>query len=596
LIAAASASGTVLGVNQNFVYHPAFLALRRAIAERRIGRPRFVSCLYNVPLRQLIARQFGHWMFREPVNILLEQAVHPLSQIAAITGPFTGLSAQASPGKEIAPGVAFYASAEISLQSAGIPAQLRFAVGQDFPFWQLTVICDDGIGVADILGNRFYTQERSRWLEAVDGAVSGSVTGTTITVASLGNLADYALSTAKLRRRTDPFFLSMSGSITAFHAALDAGRMPECDAAFGAMLVHSCEQAGEQAFPLGTAAHTAPATPAIAPAARADVAVLGGTGFIGTALVGQLIEAGQTVSVMARNTGNLPAVFAHPRVILHRGNLRNTEEVATAIGAAPVVINLAHGGGGADFAAIRAAMVGGAETVARTATARGVRRLIHVGSIASLYLGPDAGTITEATPPDPHAEKRADYARAKAVCDAMLLEMHAREGLPLVILRPGLVVGDGTSPFHSGVGFYNTEQHCIGWNAGRNPLPFVLVDDVASAIRGAMTAPSIEGRAYNIVGDVRLTARDYIAELAKALERPLRYHPQSPTWLWLEDTGKWLIKRATGRAVPAPSKRDFLSRGLSARFDCSGAKRDLDWQSEADRLAFIRRAIAIHAT
>jgi hypothetical protein len=59
--------------------------------------------------------------------------------------------------------------------------------------------------------------------------------------------------------------------------------------------------------------------------------------------------------------------------------------------------------------------------------------------------------------------------------------------------------------------------------------------------------------------------------------------------------GKWVIKRATGRDVPAPSKRDFVSRGLRAGFDCSAAKQALGWQPEADRAGFIRRAITIHA-
>ena len=36
----------------------------------------------------------------------------------------------------------------------------------------------------------------------------------------------------------------------------------------------------------------------------------------------------------------------------------------------------------------------------------------------------------------------------------------------------------------------------------------------------------------------------------QALGRPLRFHPQSPTQLWLVDVAKWLVKRATGRAVP----------------------------------------------
>jgi nucleoside-diphosphate-sugar epimerase len=176
-----------------------------------------------------------------------------------------------------------------------------------------------------------------------------------------------------------------------------------------------------------------------------------------------------------------------------------------------------------------------------------------------------------------------------------MLAMHREKGLPVVILRPGVVVGEGGLPFHSGVGLYNNDQHCIGWNAGRNPLPFILVEDVADAILRAATAPGIEGRCYNLVGDVRLSARDYTAALANALGRPLQYHPQSANFLWAEDTGKWLVKRATGRNVPAPSVRDFLSRGMMATFDTADAKRDLNWTPVADPARFIDRAIRIHA-
>ena len=143
-------------------------------------------------------------------------------------------------------------------------------------------------------------------------------------------------------------------------------------------------------------------------------------------------------------------------------------------------------------------MVGGAEIVAATCQTAGVRRLVHVGSIASLYCGPQSAAITGATLPDERETERGDYAHAKVLADRMLLDMHRREALPVVILRPGLVVGEGTSPFHSGLGFYNTEQHCIGWNDGRNPLPFVLVADVAKAILLACTAPGIEGKTYNL--------------------------------------------------------------------------------------------------
>ncbi len=591
LAEAALRHGVTVGVNQNFVHHPAFARLRKLLHRGELGRANHVSCVYNVPLRQLGLGQFGHWMFREPVNILLEQAVHPLSQLAALAGTFTSIQAIAGPAIELAPGRAFHSSVDAHLTGTGLPAQLRFAVGQSFPFWQVTVVCDDGVAVADILANRVLTYRRTRWLETIDGMASGSRSAAELLRHSLGNTIDYGLSTFKLRPRSDAFFRSMAGSISAFHAALSAGLSPETDLDFGAGLVLACETIRDQAF----APACVPATVEARPPTSYDVAVLGGTGFIGTHVVRRLVADGLRVSVMARSVASLPAVFADPLVAVHRGSIADPAAVARAIGDAPVVVNLAHGGGGGDFEEIRAAMVGGAETVARACQAAGVRRLIHVGSIASLYLGPQSGCVTDATQADPAPEKRADYARAKAICDRMLLDLHAREGLPVCILRPGLVVGAGGSPFHSGLGFYNNEQHCIGWNAGRNPLPFVLVEDVAEAIRLACTAGGLEGRTYNLVGDVRMTARDYVSAVGQALRRPLRFHPQTATQLWLEDMGKWSVKRATGRKVAMPTRYDFLSRGMTARFDCSAAKHDLGWVPVAEPARFLERAVQVHA-
>jgi predicted dehydrogenase/nucleoside-diphosphate-sugar epimerase len=585
---AASAGGTVLAVNQNFVFHPAFLRLRSTLASGAYGPARSVTCTYAMPLRQLAARQFGHWMFDAPGNILLEQAVHPLSQVMALAGEIREVRATASPGREISPGIDFFAEVNASLACANMPAQLSFAVGRDFPVWQITVVCDDGVVTADMVANRCFGQGRTRWVEPIDTLASGLRTASAMIGGSLANLARFGVSTLGLAGRSDAFFLSMRSSIAAFHASIGGGPRFLADAAFGTALVRVAEELRDAAFASRPAAPRRQAT--IRPAATADVAILGGTGFIGTEVVRQFLAQGKRVSVLARNVRNLPALFAVPEVALHRGDIRDPAAVEASIRGASVVINLAHGGGGGSFETIRAAMVGGAETIAQACLAAGVRRLIHVGSIASLYCGPDAGTITGATGPDPNDADRADYARAKILSDRLLLDLRARSGLPVMILRPGLVVGPGTSPLHSGLGFFNNVQHCIGWNSGRNPLPFVLVGDVAAAILLASQAEGLEGRCYNLVGDARPTARDFIARLAQATGRPLRFHPKRPSLLWLEEYAKWLVKRAGGRRSPRPSRRDILSRGLAARFDCADAKRDLGWRPVADMAAFMRQA------
>ncbi len=88
-------------------------------------------------------------------------------------------------------------------------------------------------------------------------------------------------------------------------------------------------------------------------------------------------------------------------------------------------------------------MVGGARLVAECCRRKGVSNLMHVNSIVVLYLGDETAVITGATPADPRPEKRGTYARGKAVSERLLLDMHQSDGLPVCILRPGIVHGKG---------------------------------------------------------------------------------------------------------------------------------------------------------
>jgi len=448
------------------------------------------------------------------------------------------------------------------------------------------------LAFADILANRVWSAKRTRWIEQVDDFVSGQRQGLSLAVASWKNFLAYGFSVLGVVRRSDSFFRSMRASIEDFHVAVDHGERPMLDAKFGSDVVALCDRIAAQIAPPTAPRSSLPI--GNVSAQQRDVAVLGGTGFIGTALLGRLRAAGMSVSVMARNIDNLPAVFKSEGVTLQRGDIRKAEDVARAIAGCRLVVNLAHGGGGENWKEISDAMVGGAETVAKACLADGNKPLIYVGSIAALYLGPQTGIVTGSTIPDPHAERRADYARAKALCEVRLAAMRRQSGLAVTVLRPGLVVGEGTSPFHSGLGFFNNTQHCIGWNDGRNPLPFVLVEDVAEAIILALKRPA-EGKSYNLIGDVRPTAREYINALARHLRRPLLFHPKSPQSLYASEVGKWFVKRIAGREVAMPSLHDILSRGLKAQFDCSDVKADLGWRPVSDPALFFRRAFPDHS-
>ena len=599
---AALESGSIIGVNQNLVFNPAYVQLRNVVKSGRLGRPRHASYIYEAPLRQLTGKQFGHWMFREPLNILLEQAVHPLSQIVDLAGRVTELTTQAETPVEISPGVGLHNACQVSMLCEHMPVSLRFHVGANFTVCRMTVVCDDGIAMADMFANQFHVLDRTAYMEPIDNWLSARKAAKQWARQGFDGLASYALAMVKLKPRSDAFYQGMKGSIEAFYADLSAGRKPRIDLDFGTHLVDVCEQIAQSFKPLAAkpAAAMPPTTLAsnsapIAQSGEPLVTVIGGTGFIGAYTVSALLAQRFRVRVMARGTANLQPVFYQPGVELVRGDVKRAGDVESAVHGADYVINLAHGGGGPNFEAIRAAMVDSAKQVVQACQKAGVKRLAHVGSISGLFLGDGTVVVTGETPPDPLFATRNDYAQAKAIADTEVVQLSLQLGLPLVLLRPGLVVGAGTSPFHGGLGFFNNDQYCVGWNDGTNPLPWVLADDCASAIVASLTSSDAVGKAYNLVGDVCPNAREYLKDLAVVTGRPLRFVPSSPTGLWLTEMGKWVVKKVAGQKIKRPYRRDILSRGLLARFDCADAKRDLNWKPVADAAEFHRRALAVHA-
>lgn len=588
IIEAGGSKEVTVGVNQNFVYHPAFMRLRKVLASNKIGKVRHITCHYYMPLRQMDAQQFGHWMFQEPVNLFLEQAVHPLSQIRAIIGHLKLDSTSAKKGPDLVQGVPFYESVQIGLEGAEASASMAYALGHSYPTWRLEALCDDGIVTADIIANRCTVERHGAALEFVDTCQQGLAQAFSHAWQSLCGIGTYMASLFKLKGRSDPFYLSMEQSISAYYASLLKGEAPDVDAEFGRNLVEICEELSARLSPDWAENEISEIS---ATAKECDVVVLGGSGFIGLPTVHRCREAGLKVALMARSVDHLLKDKSLKEVAILRGSVTNKDDVVRAVKGVPLVINLAHGGGGESFDAIRRALVGSAETVAQSCLEHDVKRLVHVGSIAGLYLGDPDDVVTGLTPPDPKLEERADYARAKAEADLSLLSMHEEDKLPVCIIRPGVVVGKNGSPLHSAIGFANTEQHWFGWNDGKNSLPFVLVEDVADALYKAATVDGVEGRCFNLASDVNISAQKWMTEVATRLQRPIQYHPSWIRRLWLEEVGKWVVKKVVGRQAAPPSMRDFNSRAMLCRLDCTDAYESLDWAPEQNTGAFLDRAL-----
>jgi nucleoside-diphosphate-sugar epimerase len=322
---------------------------------------------------------------------------------------------------------------------------------------------------------------------------------------------------------------------------------------------------------------------------RDVVLVIGGTGFIGRVLVSQLVEEGCEVRILTRRDG-------HPTrngISYLRGDVADPAGLGRAIKDVQVVYDLSLGGGPTWDDHLRG-VVQGAENVARACLEHGVRRLIYTSSIAALDLSRDR-TIDESAGVDRKPHLRNLYARGKVHAERVLTQLHDEGALPVVIFRPGIVVGAGNKLSHPGIGNWQSPTFCEALGSGRTPLPLVLVEDVARALLLAKDAPGIEGRAFNLVGDVRLSAVEYVEAAGQRTLRNFRLRPTSLAGLQAFELLLWLAKAVLRPETNSwPSYYELKVAAKKAQIDCSAAKSVLGWRPVADREEFLERAMDCH--
>lgn len=598
LQALADRLGLPLGVNHNNVHHPAFARLLEHVRAGRVGRVEHVRVCLSVPLAQLEAGDFSHWMFRSPENIVFEQAPHPLSQLHALIGRVVEAKTTILGTRELCPGQIFHDRWLVAARGERGTAEIYMAFGQGFNRWTLEVLGSDGSAEADLGHNLFSHEEKSPWLDFWNSFLAGWRRSRSLARGAAAGVVRYARFTLGMGQRMDSYFAGMRGSVRAFYDALKAGQALPVDAAQAAEVLEWCEAIAEAARGVRIE-HRRPSLPDPGPARPGEVVVLGGTGFIGRRVVAGLLERGLPVSAVVRRAHSLPAILTQAaedrRLRLLPGRLEDAGALANALQGAKTLIHLATGGGDT-WEKIERSMIQGSVAVAEAALAAGVERFVYVSSIAALYAGADCGTavLEDSLETDPQPEGREIYSRGKMAAEKALLALHRERGLPLVIVRPGVVLGEGTPLQHSGLGLWVRDNHCVGWGLGDNPLPVVAVDDVAGAlVRLAVhEGHDLDGKALNLCTQAPLSAREIVEEMRRATGRDLHFHPR-PLWLsQAMEIGKWVVKKIGRRpGATFPSYRDLKTRALVPRFSSRTAREVLGWRPVEEREAFLDRIL-----
>jgi dihydroflavonol-4-reductase len=233
------------------------------------------------------------------------------------------------------------------------------------------------------------------------------------------------------------------------------------------------------------------------------VLVTGATGFIGSVLTRQLVEAGTDVRIFRRDTSSLDLLGKYAERVDHAvGDLTHARSLSDAMQGVDRVYHAAAkvSVGPGEEETLRRVNADGTANVVNAALEAGIDRLVHTSSMAAFGRPATPDGVIDETTDWQGAPHRSAYARSKRRAE---LEVHRgiAEGLDAVMVNPSLVFG---------VGGPDTNTRRIvdasrsGWLLAVPPGGTNVVDvrDVADGLRAAM-AKGETGRRYFLGGENR---------------------------------------------------------------------------------------------
>lgn len=248
------------------------------------------------------------------------------------------------------------------------------------------------------------------------------------------------------------------------------------------------------------------------------ILITGASGFVGSAVVRQLLERGNQVRALVRPQSDR-CNLAGLAVELVTGDLREPASLDEAVEGCQALFHVA-----ADYRlwvpepdGMYKTNVEGTRNLLLAAAKAGVERIVYTSSVATMGCLPDGKPANEETPVS-LSDMIGHYKRSKFLAEAEVCRLVKESDLPVVTVNPSTPVGPrDLKPTPTG-------RMILQAAAGRMPayvntgLNLVHVDDVA---RGHLLAfeRGRTGERY-ILGGCNMTLKEILQELANFTGRP----------------------------------------------------------------------------
>jgi len=235
------------------------------------------------------------------------------------------------------------------------------------------------------------------------------------------------------------------------------------------------------------------------------IAVIGGSGFIGSELINRLVADGRSVRVATRRRENAKRLTIYPVDVLEV-NLFDPAQLDVFLRGADAVINLAgilHSRRGepygADFARMHVELP---KKIASACAAEKIRRVIHISALGA----------------DPQGSSM--YLRSKGDGERAL---QAARGLDTTIFRPSVVFGPGDA-FLNTFASLQRAFPVIPVACAKARFQPVYVGDVVQAIFNALDNAETYGKTYALAGPRVYTLAELVRFAGQSVGRDRRIY------------------------------------------------------------------------
>jgi predicted dehydrogenase/nucleoside-diphosphate-sugar epimerase len=586
MIAAARDNRVKLCTNHNYLFNPSLMKAKRLVESGAIGEVVHVYSYYGQGNEETYGSTTGgssHWAFRLPGSVFTNFLPHLISlQLAFFeVESVAGVTLAQANGTE-----KLMTEMTALLQGSSASGTMCISM-RTKPYAKFVdVYGTKGILHADLAREVCTIHKARRLPRMLTRAIFNLEDSVQLTTGTVVNMAKLAL--GKLKNYAGLYVL-----VRRFYDSIRNDQEPPVPGEEGRKMVEVLEKvwkglSTQPSRPRAVSLTTPPSGPK-SDAERliverhgmpGKVLVTGATGFLGYRLVEALSRCGVDVVALVRDKTRVsPQLERQAKLVC--GDVRDAASVEAAMQDIAVVYHCAGITTNAvPWTSHLEINVRGTENVFKEALKARVQRVIHISSVMVYGLSSpqNHALVQESTPYAQKVHRWAHYLRSKLEADKLAFAYWHDYGLPVTVIRPGILYGPGAIwPISRRLMRVGRLGLLIG--SGQNRLPYTYIDNAVDCLLLAAMVRQAIGQAYNVVDEPELTVRELLSQSVQ-LQGERSILVSVPPFLLFTAAALLELKSRIAGAKTSPGLSRFAIQSAcrDIRYDTARARKELGWQ------------------